>query len=63
MPDELVREVLAIMFDNRDALERVHKDASQIRIENQALGISPIPYHPAAIEFYRERGVTAEHAN
>lgn len=63
MPDELVREVLAIMFDNRDALERVHKDASQISIEKQALGISPIPYHPAAIEFYRERGVAAVHAN
>jgi len=63
MPDELVREVLAIMFDNRDALERVHKDAGQIRIENQALRLSPIPYHPAAIDFYRERGVTAEHAS
>ncbi|HUU71561.1 MAG TPA: TAXI family TRAP transporter solute-binding subunit [Burkholderiales bacterium] len=63
MPDELVREVLAIMFDNRGALELVHKDASQIRMENQALKISPIPYHPAAIEFYRERGVTAEHAS
>jgi len=62
MPDELVREVLAIMFDNRGALELVHKDAAQIRLENQALKISPIPYHPAAIAFYRERGVAAEHA-
>ena len=62
MPDERVREVLAIMFDNRDVLELVHKDASQIRIENQALKISPIPYHPAAIEFYRERGINVEHA-
>ena len=62
MPDELVREVLSIMFDNRGALELVHKDAAQVRLENQALKISPIPYHPAAIAFYRERGVAAEHA-
>ncbi len=62
MPDAQVRQVLEIMFDHRDTLELVHKDASQIRIENQALKLSPIPYHPAAIEFYRERGVSVEHA-
>ena len=62
MPDELVREILTIMFDNRDALELVHKEAAQINLENQARKLSPVPYHPAALAFYRERGVTAEQA-
>ena len=62
MPDDLVREILTIMFDNRDALELVHKEAAQINLENQARKLSPVPYHPAALAFYRERGVTAEQA-
>ena len=62
MPDELVREILTIMFDNLDALELVHKEAAQINLENQARKLSPVPYHPAALAFYRERGVTAEQA-
>jgi TRAP transporter TAXI family solute receptor len=62
MPEELVREILTIMFDNLDALELVHKEAAQINLENQARKLSPVPYHPAALAFYRERGVTAEQA-
>jgi TRAP transporter TAXI family solute receptor len=62
MPDELVRKILTIMFDNLDALELVHKEAAQINLENQARKLSPVPYHPAALAFYRERGVTAEQA-
>ncbi len=62
MPDQLVREILSIMFDNREALELVHKEAAQINLENQARKLSPIPFHPAALAFYRERGVAAEHA-
>ncbi|NIO40457.1 MAG: TAXI family TRAP transporter solute-binding subunit [Burkholderiales bacterium] len=61
MPDDLVRDILSIMFDNRDALELVHKEAAQINLENQGQKLSPIPYHPAALAFYRERGAVAEH--
>jgi TRAP transporter TAXI family solute receptor len=60
MPDGLVRDILTIMFDNRDALELVHKEAAQINLENQARKLSPVPYHPAALAFYRERGIAVE---
>lgn len=60
MPDELVRDILTIMFDNRDALELVHKEAAQINLQNQARKLSPIPYHPGALAFYRERGINIE---
>ena len=60
MSDEMVRDILAIMFDNRDALELVHKEAAQINLENQARKLSPVPYHPAALAFYRERGIAVE---
>lgn len=62
MPDALVRDILANMFDNRADLELVHKEAAQITLGNQASRISPVPYHPAAIAFYKERGIAAEHA-
>ena len=60
MSDELVNQILAIMFDNRDALELVHKEAAQINLQNQARKLSPVPYHPAALAFYRERGIAVE---
>ena len=60
MPDEMVRDILGIMFDNRDALELVHKEAAQINLENQARKLSPVPYHSAALAFYRERGIAVE---
>lgn len=63
MPDAIVRQILTIMFDNRAALELVHKEAAQINLENQGKKLTPIPYHPAATAFYRERGVDAQHAN
>lgn len=57
MPDEQVKKILALMFDQIDKLALVHKEAAQISIENQNKSFSPVDFHPAALSFYESRGV------
>lgn len=55
-PDELVYRVLKATFERLDILIAAHRSAREVRAENAAL--SPIPLHPAAVRFYRERGIS-----
>lgn len=59
MPDELVQSILTTIFDNLDEVHTVHPEAEKLSLETAVVG-SSIPYHPAAIEFYTEKGVWQE---
>jgi TRAP transporter TAXI family solute receptor len=54
----LVKEVLAAIFDNLAEVAAIHPVAKQLKIETAAPRTA-VPYHPAAVEFYKSRGVTA----
>ncbi len=54
----LVKEVLAAIFDNLAEVAAIHPVAKQLKLETAAPKTA-VPYHPAAIEFYKSRGVTA----
>lgn len=59
--DEAVAyEVTRNLFENRDALVAVHREAEQITLENQSGKFTPIPFHPGAVRYFRERGVDVE---
>ncbi|MCK6210540.1 TAXI family TRAP transporter solute-binding subunit [Georgenia sp. EYE_87] len=55
-PDDLVRQVMEVIFDNHDALVSVHGSASEMTLENANRAIG-IPFHPAAEEYLSEQGV------
>jgi TRAP-type uncharacterized transport system substrate-binding protein len=38
----------------------VHKEASNIKLENQSLANAGIPFHPGAAKFFTENGVKVE---
>ncbi len=59
MEDKLVKDILAAMFDNKPELVAVHKQAEDLDLNDAVLG-SPIPFHKAAIEFYKSRGLKVE---
>jgi len=46
------------MFEKKDELVKVHKDAAFLELANQTNGASPIPFHPGAIRYLKEKGVT-----
>lgn len=55
LPDDVVYEFLKTMFDNLDEIKTVHERAKDINIQQAAT--TPIPLHPGAEKFYKDRGV------
>ena len=56
-PDAVVSAVLKAVWDNEDKLKPVHPVFREWTRERAATAEMTIPYHPAAIRFYREKGV------
>lgn len=54
-PDDFVYEVIKKTFENVDILIATHKSATEVKPEN--IVYSPIPLHPAAIKYYKEKGI------
>ncbi len=56
--EKLVHDVVKVLFEKKDDLVKVHKDAAFLDLANQSSGASPIPFHPGAARYFRERGIT-----
>ncbi|MGA7266401.1 MAG: TAXI family TRAP transporter solute-binding subunit [Aestuariivirga sp.] len=54
----LVTEVLTAIFDNLADVHAIHPSAKRLSLETAAAKTA-VPYHPAAVEFYKSRGITA----
>jgi hypothetical protein len=54
-PDDFVYEVVKKTFENVDILIAAHKSAEEVKIEN--IQYSPIPLHPGALKYYKEKGI------
>src|SRR3954467_15265098 len=57
MDDKTAYAIVKTMFEKRDELIRVHKEAENIKLENQKKEASPIPWHPGAMKYFAEKGV------
>ena len=55
--EKLVYEITKTMFEKKDELVKVHKDASFLELANQTTNASPIPFHPGAIRYFKEKGL------
>jgi uncharacterized protein len=56
LSDELVYQMTKNLFENLPELEAAHKAAANIKLEN-ALGGMPVPLHPGAERYYKEKGL------
>jgi TRAP transporter TAXI family solute receptor len=57
MSDETAYNIVKTIFDKRPDLINVHKTAADIKLENQKASASPVPFHPGAIKYFKEKGV------
>ena len=57
MDDKTAYNIVKAMFDHREELIRVHKEAENFKLENQRTEASSIPWHPGAIKYFAERGI------
>ncbi|MDZ7602831.1 MAG: TAXI family TRAP transporter solute-binding subunit [Hoeflea sp.] len=54
--DDLAYEMTKQLFENLTELEASHNAAKQIKLENALSGM-PVPLHPGAERFYKEKGM------
>lgn len=54
--DETAYQMTKLLFDNLPELEAAHKAAASIKLENALKGM-PVPLHPGAERFYKEKGM------
>ncbi len=57
MDDKTAYNIVKAIFDHRDELVRVHKEAANFKLENQKGSASALPWHPGAVKYYAEKGV------
>jgi TRAP transporter TAXI family solute receptor len=57
MDDKTAYNIVKAVFDHRQELINVHKEAENFRLENQKSEASPIPWHPGAVKYFAEKGI------
>jgi TRAP transporter TAXI family solute receptor len=57
MDDKTAYNIVKTIFDRRDDLIRAHKEAENIKLENQKTEASSVPWHPGAIKYFAEKGI------
>ncbi len=57
LSNQTAYNIVKTIFDKRDDMIAVHKEAENFRLENQKAAASPIPFHPGAVKYFSERGV------
>ena len=57
MSDQVAYNIVKTIFEKRDELIQVHKEAANFKLENQKAAASPVPYHPVAVKYFAEKGV------
>jgi TRAP transporter TAXI family solute receptor len=57
MPAEVAYNIVKVIFDKKDELIAVHKEAASFDLKNQTKEGSPLPYHPGAIKYFAEKGI------
>ena len=57
MSDDVAYQVTKILFEKKDEIVAVHKEAASFLLENQKAENSPAPFHPGALKYYQEKGI------
>jgi TRAP transporter TAXI family solute receptor len=60
MPDDLAYKLTKIMMEKRSDLALVHAEARNIKDEWQTSSRAGIPWHPAALKYFKEKGIKVE---
>ena len=57
MSDDLAYDITRLLFERQPELAAIHPEARNLTLATAVKG-SPAPYHPGALRYYREKGVS-----
>jgi hypothetical protein len=60
MDDKTAYNIVKTIFEKKPELVAVHKEAENIKLENQKNSASPVPFHPGAIKYFAEKGLKVQ---
>ncbi|MFH1032990.1 MAG: TAXI family TRAP transporter solute-binding subunit [Pseudomonadota bacterium] len=56
MSEELAYDILKAIFEHKEELDKIHNQFKLITLDSATQGM-PIPLHPGALKFYKEKGI------
>lgn len=57
MSEQTAYNIVKTVFEKRPDLIAVHKAANDITLERQKQEASPVPWHPGAVKYFKEKGL------
>jgi hypothetical protein len=57
MTDKLAYDIVKTLFERKEDMVRVHKDAQYFDFRYQTNAAAVIPFHPGAVKYFREKGL------
>jgi TRAP transporter TAXI family solute receptor len=57
MPDKIAYDIVKAFIEKQPELVAVHGEAKSITLDAQSTKNSPIPWHPGAEKYFKEKGV------
>jgi TRAP transporter TAXI family solute receptor len=57
MDEKTAYNIVKAIFDHKADIVAVHKEAENIKLENQKKDASPVPWHPGAVKYFAEKGI------
>jgi TRAP transporter TAXI family solute receptor len=57
MSDAEAYKIVKAVFDNQLELVRSHAEYRNVKLENQKASASPVPFHPGAMKYFKEKGI------
>ena len=58
MSNDEAYTIVKTLVEKKADLVAVHKEAESFSLENQQQSKSPVPFHPGALKYFKEKGVT-----
>lgn len=59
MKEDIAYKIVQTLFDKKDELVAVHKEAQNLNLQAQKTG-SPLPFHPGAAKYFKEKGIAVK---
>jgi TRAP transporter TAXI family solute receptor len=60
MSEQTVYNIVKTLMDKNPELVAVHKEAANIKPAIQKASASPVPFHPGALKYFKEKGINVQ---